>query len=437
MAVEQLDELLDGAVKGQRRIDADAQARGLPRVHRASQGVAQVENGAVLHHDALGRAGAAGGVDDVREVVGSGRRRGVVSGQRGGQCFRRVEAQHPRALGRSPGVRQPLLGEEDGSRAVQEGEVEALGGPGRVQRDVATAGLHDAEQGDDHVDGALETEGHGDVGTDAQRAQVPGQLVGARVELVEGEDGVFEADGGSVGRARGLELEGVVEAGVDGNIRGGLVPTAQHLLTLGGGQQRQLGKALLRIGGDGLQQHLEVPNHARTGGLREQVRIELERAEEAVGRLEEVEAELEPGHRIAVGVQRADGQRGQGNVLRRDVLQHEEGLEQWRAAQVAHRLQLLHQLLERHVLMRIRAQRRLLHAGQHGAEGRAVLQARAQDQGVDEEADEPFQLGEAPAGDGRADDDVLLPGVAGQQQLEGRQQHHEGRGALAPGHRRE
>ncbi len=433
VAVEQLHQLLDGAVKGQRRIDADAQAGGLPRVDGASQGVAQVEDGAVLHHDALGRAGTARGVDDVGEVAGGGRGRGVVSGQRGGQRFRRVEAQHLRALGRSPDARQSLLGEEDGGRAVQEGEVEALRGPGRVQRDVAAACFHDAEQGDHHVDGALEAEGHGDVGADAERAQVPGQLVGARVELVEGEDGVLEADGGGVGRARGLELEGVVEAGVDGNIRGGLVPTAQHLLTLGGGQQGQLGKALLRIGGDGLQQHLEVPNQTRGGGLREEIHVALQRAREALECFDEVEVELELGHPTTSDIQGPERQGGQVHFLRRGVLQGKERLEERCAAQVPRRVELLHQLLEGHVLVLVGAQGGLTHLPQQLEEGQTAFSASAQHEGVDEEADEAFGLRMTAAGDGGADDDVLLAGIAGEQHLEGGQQQHEGRGALALG----
>ncbi len=303
VAVEQLHQLLDGAVEGERRIHTDAQAGGLPRVDGAREGMSQVEDGAVLHHDALGRAGAARGVDDVGEVAGGGRGRGVVSGQRGGQRFRRVEAQHLRALGRSPDARQSLLGEEDGGGAVQEGEVEALRGPGRVQRDVAAARLHDTEQGDHHVDGTLEAEGHGDVGADAERAQVPGQLVGARVELGEGEDGVLEADGGGVGRALGLQLEDVVDAGVDGDVGAGVIPGLQHLLTLGGGQQGQLGQALLRIGGDGLQQHLEVLGHPQARRLREEVRVELDLASEAVRRLGEVEHQLELGCARATALQ--------------------------------------------------------------------------------------------------------------------------------------
>ena len=79
-------------------------------------------------------------------------------------------------------------------------------------------------------------------------------------------------------------------------------------------------------------------------------------------------------------------------------------------------LQLLHQLLERHVLMRIRPQRQLPHPlqqarGTVGSPG----QVRPQHQRVDEEADQPFQLAMRAARDRRADHDVVLPAVALQQ----------------------
>jgi hypothetical protein len=113
------------------------------------------------------------------------------------------------------------------------------------------------------------------------------------------------------------------------------------------------------------------------------------------------------------------------------LLLHDEGdLEQRRAGRVARGLQHFDQLLERHVLIRVRAERGLLHARQHLAQRRAPFDARPQDQHVDEEADEVFDLAPRPVRNRGSDDDVLLPGVAVEQHLEGREQHHEGRHAL-------
>ena len=63
-------------------------------------------------------------------------------------------------------------------------------------------------------------------------------------------------------------------------------------------------------------------------------------------------------------------------------------------------------------------------------EGGVVVEAGAEDEGVDEEADEAFELREAASGDGRADGDVTLARVAGEEELVGGQEGHEGSDAL-------
>ena len=60
--------------------------------------------------------------------------------------------------------------------------------------------------------------------------------------------------------------------------------------------------------------------------------------------------------------------------------------------EVALRLQLLDQLLERQVLVGVGVERRLAHPRQQLAEGRVAGEVGAQDQGVDEEADQPLDL---------------------------------------------
>ena len=88
-------------------------------------------------------------------------------------------------------------------------------------------------------------------------------------------------------------------------------------------------------------------------------------------------------------------------------------------------LQRLDQLLEGQVGMAKGAQAALAHASQQGAEGGGAVQAGAQGQGVDEEADHALQLPLGAPGDGGADDHSVLTRIAAQQRLEGRQQQHE------------
>ena len=55
-------------------------------------------------------------------------------------------------------------------------------------------------------------------------------------------------------------------------------------------------------------------------------------------------------------------------------------------------MQLLDQLLERHVLVRVGGERGLAHPAEELAEASARPQVGAQHQGVDEEADQPLDL---------------------------------------------
>ncbi len=80
--------------------------------------------------------------------------------------------------------------------------------------------------------------------------------------------------------------------------------------------------------------------------------------------------------------------------------------------------------------MVVGAERGVAHLREQLPERRLLLQPRAQDEGVDEEADERLGLTETAAGDGGADDDIVLAAVAGQHGLEGGQQRHEGGDAL-------
>src|SRR5690606_30094071 len=90
----------------------------------------------------------------------------------------------------------------------------------------------------------------------------------------------------------------------------------------------------------------------------------------------------------------------------------EEDLEDGRAARVTRRVDVLDELLEGDVLVRVGVERDVAHAGQELAEAGLAGQIGPKHQAVDEEADEVLDLGAVAAGDGRADHDVILAGVA-------------------------
>ena len=128
------------------------------------------------------------------------------------------------------------------------------------------------------------------------------------------------------------------------------------------------------------------------GGGVEQVGVVLERARAARRASRRAPA---PGRTWRVGCSTLQRAQRAGpaacSVGMRRVLQGEHHLEERRAAQVALGLELLDQLLEGQVLVGVGAERGLAHAAQQLAEGGVAVEAGAQHERVDEEADEALQ----------------------------------------------
>ena len=144
-----------------------------------------------------------------------------------------------------------------------------------------------------------------------------------------------------------------------------------------------------------------------------------------------MELEVQPGG-AGVEPEAADRHPVQDQFGERRRLHLEEHLEERVAAEVAHRAQLLDQLLEGHVLVRVGGEGRLPHAGEQLAEGRIPGEVRAQRHAVDEQPDQSLELTPAAAGHGQADHHVVLSRVPVEQAHERGQHRHEGRRAFAP-----
>ena len=136
-------------------------------------------------------------------------------------------------------------------------------------------------------------------------------------------------------------------------------------------------------------------------------------------------------------------QAGRGSTVRpgsagraaRGVLQDDHGLEQRGAAGVAVGLQLVDDRLERaRPGGRRRPARCRRTPARKSGEGAAAVDGGAQHEGVDEEPDDvvPARRRSRPAIDG-ADGDVVLAGLAGEQDLAGGDQRHEQGGVVARG----
>ncbi|XSF02870.1 hypothetical protein VZP55_34980 [Myxococcus faecalis] len=236
-----------------------------------------------------------------------------------------------------------------------------------------------------------------------------GELIGAGVELSVGEGGALEAEGFGVRRAEGLGLEEGVEGGVLGVADVLALEVGEQLDVLILGEQRQLGQTGVRVGGHRAEQRVEVPTQPLDRRHVEEVGVVLEPTEDLVRPvLAQLQQQVELG-RAGVHEQIRGLEPRHGQVLPRGVLEAEHHLEQRVTAQVARGLQLLDELLEGQLLVRVRRHAHVLRAAQQLAEGGVAAQVVAQHQRVDEEADQRLQLRHVAAGDGRADGDVRLP----------------------------
>ncbi|KAA8550949.1 hypothetical protein FX984_06373 [Pseudomonas marginalis] len=183
------------------------------------------------------------------------------------------------------------------------------------------------------------------------------------------------------------------------------------------------------------QQAKPMLGHASNGGRLEQICRVGQRCPEPVrGRLG-IQAQVKVCS-VTIPFQTFDLQtrnRLRARLVARIGLVVEHHLEQRAMAQAAFRLQRLHQLLERQVLMRLRVQGRVLDLLQQFDKRQLTGDIGLQHLGIDEETNQTLGLDPVAVGNRHADANIRLAAVAIQQGLEGRQQHHEQGRALTLG----
>ncbi|GAA3067127.1 hypothetical protein GCM10020254_08400 [Streptomyces goshikiensis] len=254
---------------------------------------------AVRDQRALGPAGGAGGVDDVREVVPAhldGRGRPRLRGDRGGLGG---QVDDPGGAPVPP-HRDALAGQQGAHARVLGHEPEPLGRIGGVEGDVAPAGLEDAEDRDDQVGAAVHTQAHQVPRPDAGGLQMVGELVGAGLQPAEGEVRVAVDHRDRVRGARRPLAEAFVAQGRGGRavLRRGRGRGLSR--EFGAGEQAQPGDGQVGAGRDAPDQHGEVFGQEADGLLAEEVGAVLEGALDAlrsVGRVEQ-QVELGPGQGV-------------------------------------------------------------------------------------------------------------------------------------------
>ena len=303
---------------------------------------------------------------------------------------------------------------------------QALGRIGGIERHVGAAGLEDAEQRRRPAPASARRRARpARSGPTPSRAQVvrragwPARRARRRSALRRRRPRATAS-----GRARGLRLEQLVDQGARGTRRGGVVPLDEELLPLGRREQRQLGEPSVR--GRPRRRRAasaKCASHAARSSRRRTGRSLYSSVAGEPRRRSSRSASVRSNFAVAVSdrAARSSVSPGSVGVAARRVLQHEHHLEQRRAAEVALRLQLLDQLLERQVLVRVGAQRvpRAPAPAARRKRGRPARSARSTSV-LTKKPISAFDLRPVAVGDRRADDDVVLPGVAGEQRLEGR-----------------
>jgi hypothetical protein len=388
----------------------------------------------VADRDPLRPAGGARGVDDVGQVVGvepRGRRRGL------GVDGRAVSVQRDDGgSGLGEPVAQGFLRHQHDGSGVLDHQGPARLGVGRIDGDVGAAGAEDGQQPHDKVQGTLDRERHQHSGPDAQAPQMGGQPARAPGELAVGHALALAGEGHGVRPLRRPLGEQAVDGAVVGVVGGRGVPVDHHLPPLVGGEEGKVPDRPVRLGHGRRQEHAEVPRQPPHRVPVEEVGVVLDRPREPPLRLGDLEGEVKLRRRALHG-QQLHLQAGQPGRADGGVLEDQHHLEERRAGQVALRVQLVDQALERHILVGVGAQSDLPRLGEEPPEVGPAGEVEAHHQRVDEDADQAFDLAAVAVRDRGADGDVVLAAVAVEQGREGGQERHEEGGALAPGERAE
>ncbi len=202
---------------------------------------------------------------------------------------------------------------------------------------------------------------------------------------------------------------------------------------IGGGEDRQVRDRAARLRDDRAEEHDEPLRERGDRRRVEELRVVVEQEGEPVlvapGLEHEVELRLPES-----GVEEREAEIGEGVAGRVLVLavQDRHRLEQRRAGGVAFDAEHGEQVLERDVLMVERVQDGAPGAQQQLVERQVRGDLGAQHHGPGEVADHGFELDPVAPGHGRADQDVVLSAVPGQQHLVGGEQHHEERRPVLP-----
>ena len=175
-----------------------------------------------------------------------------------------------------------------------------------IKRHIGTASLEHGQQCDDHLEAALDADGHPRIGLNAESYQIMRQLVSPAVQLGVTQFVAFENHCGSIGRLERLFLEQLMNTLVAGIFGFGVIPLVENLMTLLLTEHGQHIDRLGIVGNHGLEQGAEVPKIAFDGSLFEERGGILHPAHNGVACLLQGERQIELGNSVGRRFQKTE-----------------------------------------------------------------------------------------------------------------------------------
>ena len=387
---------------------------------------AVVDQATVFDHHSFWITGGAGGVDHIGQVAcAQGWHDRVMV------TFSRliVVEQYQRQRQCRQAFLQYTLGQQCRRLAVLDHVGQTFDRIGRVQRHIGCTGLEHAQQADHHFHATFDADRHPIIRADAQADQVMGQAVGLAVQFGIAQALRLEGHRDGLRLREDLFLEQLMNGAVLRIRHFGCIEAHQQMLTLAGIKQRHVFQHLAVIRNHGFQQTLEVTEVTNHGAFVEQRRGVFQRTEQTALGFAQVQGDIEFGQGTGCG-QIFELQIAEGEVRAAQVLPGQHRLEDRAVGQAAHRLDHFHHLLERQVLMGLGTEGTGLDPGQQCLGGRLFAEVDADRQGVDEQADQPFDFTACAVGHRRTDHHVVLAGQAAQQRGPGAHDGHIQGGAV-------
>ncbi|EZP44837.1 hypothetical protein BW39_06020 [Delftia sp. RIT313] len=256
----------------------------------------------------LGPPRRARGVDHVSQVFAIDRHLGIVLGPGCGRLGLDVQQLQARILGQQPAPRP--LAEHQACAAVGQHVGQPVSRIVGIQGHIGAAGLEHGQQGHDHGHRAFGRDGDTGLGVHAQRDQAVGETVGTPVEFGIAQNLIAESQGRRLRPAPSAGLETAVHGlSVPGHL--GIAPPGFKFPALRLARQDDIAQRLVGMIGQGLQNGLQMPGHARNGRRLEQARSVADLQQHAavgIFRAVEREFELRAAPLLGTGLQREAAQ---------------------------------------------------------------------------------------------------------------------------------